>query len=86
MCNYKCNECSHTCKSDATDAEVEKLWEELEDVLFIEAKDFYKAKEYEDDFSLVLASDWQGWGAGTDRESIWHWFDNHHSKGIQYLM
>lgn len=24
--------------------------------------------------------------AGTDREEIWHWFDERHSKGIAYLL
>lgn len=27
-----------------------------------------------------------GFPAGTDREDIWHWFDERHSKGIAYLL
>lgn len=23
---------------------------------------------------------------GTPREDIWHWFDEHHSKGVHYLL
>lgn len=69
-----------------SDKEVEELWEALEDVLFVEAKDFYNNKEYEDDISLVLASDWKNWSAGTSIETIWSWFNNHHSKGLQYLI
>ena len=26
------------------------------------------------------------WPAGTDREDIWHWFDQRHSKGVAYLL
>ena len=63
------------------DSELEKMWEEFEDVLFIEAKDFY-----EDDISLVLASDWHDWEAGTSREAIWSWFDKHYSKGLNGLL
>ena len=59
-----------------TDRELEKLWEELEDVLFVE----------DDTMNLVLASPWNGFDAGTDRESIWHWFDERHSKGVGWLL
>lgn len=56
------------------DKYVEKLWEEFEDVL-----------TYEDmDSRLYLYNDWQGWPQGTNCESIWHWFDQHHS--IDWLM
>lgn len=27
-----------------------------------------------------------GFPAGTDREDIWHWFDERHSKGVVYLL
>lgn len=70
-----------------TDTKIEELWNEFEDVLFIEAKDFYVNDDvYKDDISLVLASDWQGFSAGTNVESIWRWFNIHHSKGLDYLM
>lgn len=26
------------------------------------------------------------WGAGVDREEIWHWFDERHSRGVAYLL
>lgn len=58
------------------DKEIEKLWDELEDVLFVE----------EENGTLVLASEWNGFDAGTDRETIWYWFDEHHSKGVGYLL
>lgn len=64
----KCNE--------ITDLVTESLWEEFEDVLFIE----------EENGTLVLASDWNEFEAGTDREAIWHCFDKQHSKGINWLL
>lgn len=27
-----------------------------------------------------------GWEPGTNREEIWHWFDERHSKGVAYLL
>ncbi len=56
--------------------ELEKLWDEFEDVLFIES----------DNGTLVLASSWNGFDPGTDRETIWHWFDERHSKGVGWLL
>lgn len=64
----KCNE--------ITDLLVEDLWEEFEDILFV---------EYENG-DLILASEWEEFDAGTNREIIWHWFDNQHSKGINWLL
>ena len=26
------------------------------------------------------------WPAGTDREDIWRWFDERHSRGVAYLL
>ncbi len=59
-----------------TDKEIEKIWEDLEDVLFLE----------DDDKSLYLANDWFIFSAGTYRESIWEWFNQNHSKGLQALL
>jgi hypothetical protein len=61
---------------ELTDREVEKLWEELEDVPFDE----------NENGRLVLANDWYGWSKGTMREDIWSWFAGHHSKGITWLV
>ena len=70
-----------------SDKELEKLWDELEDVTCIEAKDFYADDDdYKDDISLVLASDWNCFSAGTSVEDIWYWFDEHHSKGVGWLL
>jgi len=64
---------------------VENFWRNLEDVTFFE----------EEDGSLVLASEYALivkekrialFPAGTTREEIWHWFDEHHPKGVVYLL
>lgn len=73
MCDLMdCKDCSHACKDYANDTEIEKLWEELEDILT--------------DENDCLAVDWQGWNKGTDKNDIWHWFDEHHSKGVGWLI
>ena len=59
-----------------TDKEIEKIWEDLEDVLFLE----------DDDKSLYLADDWFIFPAGTYREAIWEWFNQNYSKGLQALI
>lgn len=57
MCDlFECNDCSNKCKNNATDAEIEKLWEDLEDVPVDEEE--------------CLDIDWQGWSKGTHREEI----------------
>lgn len=61
---------------DTNDKAMEKLWEELEDVPFDEDTDGY----------LRLSQPWHGFPAGTDREDIWHWFDENHSKGVAWLL
>lgn len=67
-----------------SDKKIESLWKELEDVLFIEAKDFYDDAD-DNDIQLVLASDWFIFDAGTAQETIWGWFNRNYSKGLQEL-
>lgn len=59
-----------------SDKELEKLWDELTDIPFDE----------EENGNLVLAEDWNVFEKGTDRESIWYWFDERHSKGVGWLI
>ncbi len=33
-----------------------------------------------------MEEDFLHFPAGTDREEIWHWFDERHSKGVAYLL
>lgn len=81
MCDIReCYECANKCKLGMNDKDIEKLWDEFEDVLFIEDPDS------DDSCRLVLASGWQGWDEGTCRDTIWHWFDEQHSKGIHWLL
>lgn len=58
------------------DKELEALWAELEDVPFDE----------EENGRLVLAEPWHDFPAGTDRETIWYYFDERHSKGVAFLL
>lgn len=64
---------------------VEGFWKNLEDVPFNE----------DADGRLVLANDYRFmvgnremamFPKGTDREEIWHWFDENHPKGVAYLL
>lgn len=57
------------------DIGIEKLWDELTDVPFDESEN-----------DLVLSEDWFVFDKGTEREDIWHWFDEHHSNGVGWLM
>lgn len=59
-----------------TDREIEILWDELTNVPFDE----------DADGNLVLAEDWRQFTKGTEREEIWHWFDNAYSRGVHYLL
>lgn len=57
------------------DETVEELWKELGDVPFDEDKG-----------ELILAEDWFIFDKGAEREDIWHWFDDHHSQGVGWLL
>lgn len=59
-----------------SDEGIEELWKELEDVTLDE----------DEHGILRLANDWNGFSKGTDIEDVWYWFDEHHSKGVGYLM
>ena len=59
-----------------TDKYLESKWAELEDVPFDETPDGY----------LVLAEDFWKFKKGTEREEIWHFFDEYHSKGVYFLL
>ena len=55
------------------DAELELLWKQFEDVPMNP-----DTERIEEEFI--------GFPAGTDREDIWHWFDERHSRGVVYLI
>ena len=69
---------------ELTNEILENLWEEFEDILFVEDPDS------DDCCFLVLAFDWENdihnFPAGTSRDEIWHWFDAYHSKGVGWLL
>ena len=55
------------------DRELEKLWEQLEDVPM-------------NPITECVEVPFLDFPAGTHREEIWHWFDERHSKGVAYLL
>lgn len=55
------------------DAELELLWKKFADVPINP-----DTERIEEEFI--------GFPAGTDREDIWHWFDERHSRGVIYLI
>lgn len=79
---YENNQDEYTKIVDEDDARLiidrtcERLWKHLEDVPFVENKD----KE------LVLDGEFLDFEKGTPREEIWQYFDEHHSKGVGYLL
>lgn len=55
------------------DEELEALWEQLADVPV-------------DPDTEKLEAPYLHFPAGTDREDVWHYFDERHSKGVAYLL
>lgn len=55
------------------DVVVEELWDNLADVPI-------------DPETEELDEPYYIWPKGTDKEDIWHWVDEHHSKGVAYLL
>lgn len=64
---------------------VERLWKDLTDVPFQEDEDgrLILEKEYVMKCGTRVIKTLP---AGTDREEIWHWFDEMHPKGVAYLL
>lgn len=58
------------------DKELELLWDKLKDVPCIE----------NEDSELVINEDFNYFDKGADVESIWSWFDEHHTKGVGWLI
>ena len=59
-----------------TDAQTEKLWAKLTDIPFDE----------DPEGRMLLSEDFALWKAGMEREDIWEWFDENHSKGVGWMM
>lgn len=56
-----------------TDEKVEILWKQFEDIPMNPETECMEEK-------------FMHFPAGTPREDIWGWFDEHHSRGIYYLL
>lgn len=55
------------------DSEIEALWQAFSDVPMNPETEKTEAP-------------FLGFPVGTDREDIWHWFDERHSKGVAWLL
>lgn len=62
-------------KAAISDEELEKLWD-----------DFDITCDEDEDGSLLIAEPFLHFPIGTDREDVWHWFDENHSRGVGWLM
>ena len=58
---------------EETDALMEKYWAEFVDVPM-------------DPDTETMEEDFLHFPAGTDRETIWHWFDERYSRGVAHLL
>lgn len=56
-------------KEEEYENTIDKLWEELEDVLV-------------DETGVYIDEDFYIWKKGTEKEEIWHWFDIRVTGGI----
>ena len=70
--NGYCHKFSGVTYQILNDEIIEDLWKELSDIPFDE----------DDSGSLILVEDWFIFDKGTDRDSIWHWFDDNYSNGL----
>lgn len=56
-----------------TDAYIEELWRQFSDIPM-------------DPVTERMEEPFLHFPANTEREDIWHWFDENHSKGVYYLL
>lgn len=79
-----CGECKNNCdydhRTDLCQHLVESIWEDLTDIPMEVPK---KDEEYIAD-SVTLHG--ITFPSGITRTELWHWFDEHHPKGIAYLL
>lgn len=73
-------ECDYDQESDLCRRVVEAMWKELSDIPL-------EVPDSEDEF-FAEAFTLQGisFPAGITRTELWHWFDEHHPKGVAYLL
>lgn len=71
---YVENGCSlrESCK-EYTDTELEDLWDNFGDIPMNPETE-------------VMTADFLHFPKGTNREDIWKWFDQKHSKGVNFLL
>mgnify|MGYP005755307061 FL=1 len=75
-----CSKCPHRSYANPnfkiTDKEIENIWRESADIVFIE----------DDDGQLVLDQPWRGFPVGEfTQDDLFYWVDAHHSKGVGWV-
>ena len=75
-----CSKCPHRSYANPnfkiTDKEIENIWRESADIVFIE----------DDDGQLVLDQPWRGFPVGEFTMDDWFgWVDHYHSKGVGFV-
>ena len=72
----KNTDCAHNTRREQImekDKRIEALWNEFGDIPMNPETEEIETK-------------WNNFPAGTNREEIWYWFDEQHSKGVGWLM
>lgn len=84
-----CGKCWYDGSCDYSDGfcyrMIEDLWKNFDDVLLDEDEDSRLITMYDYQF-FIGDKEILSLPAGTDREDIWHWFDQNHPKGVAYLL
>ncbi len=73
-------ECDYDQESDLCRRVVEAMWKELSDIP-LEVPD--SGDEF---FAEAFTLQGISFPAGITRTELWHWFDEHHPKGVAYLL
>ena len=63
-------------KQVLSDRSIEEKWMELGNEPFTE----------NENGELILENDWLHFEKGTERDEIWYWFNEEHSRGVHYLL
>lgn len=85
MCLDEDGACTWEWRTGICSRMVERLWKDLADVPFQEDKsgNLLLEEEYVMKCGTRVIKTFP---AGTDREDIWHWFDEVYPKGVAYLL
>ena len=94
-CLYEEDLCDWSEETGYCYRQIEQLWKDLGQVTFKEDEECRLVLDQE--YKITLLADFEEgkksesrtlicFPEGTDREEIWKWYDNHHPKGVAYLL